>query len=91
MPKKADQDNSNQTDQPLATGLPRPDLRGAGVLQDDREAFRWFSAAARNYAYLALAELYADGRGTDRDLIEALAHSEIAVLSENCIWPRFAS
>ena len=61
--------------------------KGRGVPRDDVESFKWFLAAAKGRqrgAYVALAEMYALGEGTERDLVEALANIEIAVR----IWPR---
>jgi hypothetical protein len=56
-------------------------LEGKGYPKHEREAFRWYSAALEGRderAYLRLAELYADGRGTERNAVEAYALVEIA-------------
>jgi Sel1 repeat len=56
-------------------------LVGRGVAKDERAAARWLSAAAgqrSRYAYLPRAELYAEGRGVERDPVEAYALAAIA-------------
>jgi TPR repeat protein len=56
-------------------------LRGEGVAVDEQEAFRLYSGlAARGHhgAYMRIAELHADGRGTKRNAIEAYAFAELA-------------
>lgn len=52
-----------------------------GFPLDPWQAFHWFSAAAAQRlaeAYLAVAQLKADGVGTERNRVEAYAYAEIA-------------
>jgi len=52
-------------------------FRGRGVPQDEEEALRLYkAAAAQGYPYAS--QLYAAGRGTARDVIEAYALIELA-------------
>jgi tetratricopeptide (TPR) repeat protein len=56
-------------------------LRGEGVAKDEREAFRLYSLANTRPAdpiIMRLAEMHADGRGTERNPIEAYALAEVA-------------
>jgi hypothetical protein len=56
-------------------------LEGKEYPKDEQEAFRLYSALAarrQDGAYLRLAELHADGRGTERNPIKAYAFAEIA-------------
>ena len=69
-------------DQDMQISLAWRYLHGRGVPKDEREAFRWYLAATRSfssYAYLATAEMYAAGQGTERDPVEAYAQLEIAL------------
>jgi TPR repeat protein len=77
----------------LQLKLARLYLDGEGVPRDEREAFRWYMAAASgNYsrarAYLPVARLYASGVGTARDLVEAYAYVELALThtSSSQVW-----
>jgi TPR repeat protein len=57
-------------------------INGKGYPLDEQEGFHWYRAAVAQrdvHSYLRLAELYAAGRGTVRDPVEAYALSEIAV------------
>jgi TPR repeat protein len=54
----------------------------AKAFRKTNAAFRWYLAAANggnSYAYLATAQMYAAGKGTERDLVEAYAQLEIAL------------
>jgi uncharacterized protein len=56
-------------------------LQGRGAPGNEEEAVRLYKAAAAQgypYAYFPLAQLYAAGRGTARDAIEAYALVEVA-------------
>jgi TPR repeat protein len=69
-------------DQDMQVTLAWRYLHGQGFPKDEREAFRWYLAAANggnSYAYLATAQMYAVGKGTERDLVEAYAQLEIAL------------
>lgn len=69
-------DPSSQTDYAYALAA------GRGVPRNSEEAFFWYSAAAKQHhseAYLPLAELYSEGRGTSRDPVTALALADAAL------------
>jgi TPR repeat protein len=69
-------------DQDMQVTLAWRYLHGEGFPKNEREAFHWYLAAAKggsSYAYLATAQMYAAGKGTERDLVEAYAQLEIAL------------